>query len=513
MIKNIVLGSGRHVLKALGYGLVGAFIVLIVVAVLLLDGRPDLEVWHSTELDLEYTVDSDVHTFSQYLTNEKALFEQLNQQVYSTLDSDDGNGINRFRSGSLSDPGVWPINWNRSFELIPDHPAAAAVLIHGMSDSPYSMRSIARRLHEEGVLAVGLRVPGHGTAPSGLLHIEWEDMAAAVRLAVRYASEKAPGKPLYLIGYSNGAALAVEHALAALTDDSLPRPDRLVLLSASIGVSPLAAFAVWQERLGHLLGLEKIAWNSLGPEYDPYKYNSFALNAAIQVHRLTSFIKSRAIKLADSGELVDMPPILAVHSAVDSTVIPAALLDGLMSKLQPGDHQLLVYDLNRSINIESILSGTPTAWIDGLLDGADRPFAVSIMTNLGHDSPQIMENQRLPGELPVMGCPSDLEWPIGVFSMSHVSLPFPKDDPVYGAVKLNNSPGIQLGMLALRGENRVLRVSPAEMLRLRWNPFHEHMLSRITAFMNPVTRSLQPCWSPLAGDLGLGSAGEVPTGD
>jgi hypothetical protein len=46
----------------------------------------------------------------------------------------------------------------------------------------------------------------------------------------------------------------------------------MVLLSPEIGVIPLAALAIWQARLGHLLGLQKLEWNSILPEYEPYKY-------------------------------------------------------------------------------------------------------------------------------------------------------------------------------------------------------------------------------------------------
>ena len=89
------------------------------------------------------------------------------------------------------------------------------------------------------------------------------------------------------VGYSNGAALGVNYALSSLEDASLPAIKGLVLISPAIGITKLAALAVWQERLGHLLGLEKLAWNSILPEYDPYQYRSFALNAGKQTHFLT----------------------------------------------------------------------------------------------------------------------------------------------------------------------------------------------------------------------------------
>jgi alpha-beta hydrolase superfamily lysophospholipase len=189
-----------------------------------------------------------------------------------------------------------------------------------MSDSPYSLRTIGKSLHEAGATVIGLRVPGHGTAPSGLVEVHWQDMAAAVRLAMKHLQKTSRGKPLFIIGYSNGSALALHYALSTLDDPQLPKADGLVLVSPAIGVTPLAAFAVWQARLGHLLGLDKLAWNDIEVEYDPYKYNSFAVNAGDQVYRLTSEIQNLLQKNMAAGKLQKLPAILAFQTIVDATV-------------------------------------------------------------------------------------------------------------------------------------------------------------------------------------------------
>jgi alpha-beta hydrolase superfamily lysophospholipase len=134
------------------------------------------------------------------------------------------------------------------------------VLIHGLSDSPYLMRALATRLHDKGCWVVGLRLPGHGTAPAALTTIRWEDWAAAVRMGARHVRERVGADaPLYLVGFSTGAALSVEYALARLEGEEIPRVDRLVLLSPAIGVDPLAWLAIWQSRLSALPGLHKLA--------------------------------------------------------------------------------------------------------------------------------------------------------------------------------------------------------------------------------------------------------------
>ena len=185
-----ILGAARQVFRALGYGVTGAIIVLGAVTVHHLNNRPDLKVWHTAELDEEFTADSPLKTFADYLALEERLFAQLDERVYSEIAPEDRRQINRYYRGSLTDPGQWRTNWNRSFELSVPTPGIGVVLVHGMSDSPYSLRALGQRLHREGAWVLGLRVPGHGTAPAGLVDVEWEDMAAAVDLAIHHVRER-----------------------------------------------------------------------------------------------------------------------------------------------------------------------------------------------------------------------------------------------------------------------------------------------------------------------------------
>lgn len=103
----------------------------------------------------------------------------------------------------------------------------------------------------------------------------------------------------------------------------------LVLLSPAIGVTSIAKLAVWQARLGHLLGLEKLAWNAILLEYDPFKYGSFAVNAGDIVYRLKSQIQEQLDGLSGTGSLERFPAMLAFSSVVDATVEASALVDSL----------------------------------------------------------------------------------------------------------------------------------------------------------------------------------------
>lgn len=159
--------------------MLGAAIAFLVSFVLYVNNKPDLEIWHTRVLNSEFSAQDHVHTFDEYRQAEDRLFRELQQQIVDKVPSDRQSIINRFTPGSLSDPGRWPENWNRTYESRADNPVAGVLLLHGLSDSPYSLRNLAAHLHRKGAWVVGLRLPGHGTTPSALTDIRWQDMAAA----------------------------------------------------------------------------------------------------------------------------------------------------------------------------------------------------------------------------------------------------------------------------------------------------------------------------------------------
>jgi len=478
----------NRALRALIYGTVGALLVLVAAFVLYLDARPDLKVWHEAELDAEFTQHTPAQSFQDYLAVEAVLFEQLDARVYQRIEPQDRRLINRYHRGSLSDPDRWSPNWNRTFELRADAPAAGVLLLHGMSDSPYSLRSLGQRLHAAGAWVIGLRLPGHGTAPSGLVEVQWQDMAAAVRLAVRHLRDQVPARPLYIVGYSNGGALAVRYALSTLREPALPAVDGLVLISPAIGVTSLAAFAVWQARLGHLLGLDKLAWNALLPEYDPFKYGSFAVNAGDQVYRLTAEIRSLIEKLKSSGRLAGFPPVLAFQSLVDATVSTPALVEGLFQRLPDAGHELVLFDINRVTEIEPLLQNDPRAGVERMMEDSNLPFALSLVTNENEVTEQLAVRHKSAANGTVELQSLSLSWPGDLYSLSHVALPIPPDDPLYGGEPSTASPGVHLGDIQLRGERGVLQIPAADMLRLRWNPFYSYLERKVLAFMGLTQR-------------------------
>lgn len=80
--------------------------------------------------------------------------------------------------------------------------------------------------------------------------------------------------------------------------------------------------------------------------------------------------------------------------------------------------------------------------------------------------------------------PTGLRWPGGVYSLSHVAIPFPPDDPVYGRGPIDPTEGpVRLGSLFAKGEKKVLHISADDLLRMRYNPFFGYMAERVEGWI------------------------------
>ena len=175
--------------------LLAAVVAITLMAVRIWDTQsgPPLEPWHTfapTELSAEELDEAD---WADYLAAEQAAFDEVQAEVTAELDAEDRVPINRYFEGSPVYPGHFAQDWNRSFVLEPEGaPAGAVVLLHGLTDAPYSQRHLAAAYARHGFVAIVPRLPAHGTVPAALTEVEWEDWMAATRLAVREA--RAPGR-------------------------------------------------------------------------------------------------------------------------------------------------------------------------------------------------------------------------------------------------------------------------------------------------------------------------------
>lgn len=472
-VSKLILFLIRHILFACAYLISGFFIAAILFLYSYIDSLPTLKPWHTTSLTSEYaSSDQQVDTLAEYLALETTLFAELNQSIYNNPALAEQNYFSRYRHDGPLDPTHYSVNWNRTQHLQTTAPKAGFLLLHGLSDSPYSLHQLAETLHSYQTEVVALRLPGHGTTPAGLLTVTANDFKQAVRLGARALRQRiGNASPLYIVGYSNGATLAIEYALARLEGEDIPGIDGLILISPAVSVSEFASLAAWQRRLSRVPGLEQLAWHTLQPEYDPYKYNSFTLNAAEQIFHLTRDNQRRIDALASQNRLQAFPPVLAFLSTVDATVSVDAVVNDFLGNLPPNNHHLVMYDVNREQYSSLLFSDSTQGFPEALLSRS-LPFSITVLTNAGPESRELIAKTKVAQHSAVEQLSTTLSWPDGIYSLSHVALPFSPKDPVYGEGNLGGHHYKSLGNLTLRGERGVFRIPDSQLIRLRFNPFY-----------------------------------------
>ncbi len=450
---------------------------------------PPLERWH-TFVPHELTAAELGHAdWAQYLAAEQRAFDEVRTEVTDKLDPASRNLANRYFAGSSIHPARFAHDWNRSVILEPAGvPVGAVVLLHGLTDSPYSVRHVAQRYRDHGYVAVALRLPGHGTVPGGLTSVQWEAWSAATRVAVAEARRRvgAPA-PLHLVGYSNGGALAMKYALDALADKALARPDRIVLISPMIGITSFARFAGVLGWPAVFPSFAKAAWLGIVPEFNPFKYNSFPVNAARQSSLVARTLQAQIVAHAADGRLTELAPVLTFQSVVDFTVSTRAIIDALYVHLPANGSELVLYDLNRDARFDPLLRTGEDNVVAQLLPAPPRRFRTAVVTNADPDAAAVVERVTAAGATTSTTRPLSLEWPSDFFSLSHIALPFPLDDSLYGATpNPADDFGVHLGAIAARGERETLVISLDALNRVSSNPFFPYLLERIDDGLGPV---------------------------
>lgn len=467
-------------------------VLLTIVSVRIYDIQrgPSLQPWHTyapQELDAATLDGTD---WNGYLQAEERIFRDTREYLRANLPEEEKVAGNRYFEGSPLHASRFRQDWNRSFVLEPEgEPRGAVVLLHGLTDAPYSLRHVARYYRDRGYVAIGLRVPGHGTVPAGLAAADADEWMAATRLAVREAERRVgPERPLHLVGYSNGAALAVKYALDVIEQGQGRQADRIVLISPMIGVSGFARFAGLAGLPALLPAFTKAAWLDILPEYNPFKYNSFPVRAARKSHLVSVALQQQVVRLAREGQLDAMPPVLTFQSVLDATTSAPAVVNAFYRHLPANGSELVLYDVNRSTKFGLLMRTSADRAIARQLPEGPQPYRLQVLESAPGGGAVV--RTREPGQSMEQVHALGSRWPVQVFSLSHVALPFPVSDSLYGMQPDEEEFfGIHLGEITPRGERGSLIVGMETLQRISSNPFFFDMLDKIGAGMEVTAPS------------------------
>jgi hypothetical protein len=203
-------------------------------------------------------------------------------------------------------------------------------------------------------------------------------------------------------------------------------------------------------------------------------------------------LQQQIARQARAGQLAQLPPILTFQSVVDFTVSTRAIISSLYAHLPANGSELVLFDVNRDAKLGLLLRSASDRVLTRVLPAPPRNFRTTIIANATPGSSEVVERVIEAGAKTEQQRPLGLSYPPGVFSLSHVALPFPPSDGLYG---FDPDPkedfGIQLGTVAARGEVGALIVSLDTLLRMSSNPFFAYLLGRIETGMTPAPQTAE----------------------
>lgn len=218
----------------------------------------------------------------------------------------------------------------------------SALLIHGLTGTPYEMRYLGERLAGAGLRVYGVKLAGHAGAPEELgttTHHNWYESVVE-----GFERLRGYGDPIAVIGQSAGAVLA-----ARLACDQREEVAGLVLLAPAFFLDRRSRLAL---KLLKVLGplASRIYLRSSGPDLHDAAARHIhpsarlmPLSAPISLYELSAAVRPRLDKI--------IQPTLIIHSRRDHTC-PLVNVDFLLEHLGAARKRAII--LEESFHVISV---------------------------------------------------------------------------------------------------------------------------------------------------------------
>jgi len=222
--------------------------------------------------------------------------------------------------------------------------STGALLCHGFTGSPQSLRPWAEYLAEAGLSVWLPRLPGHGTTWQDMARTRWEDWYAEIDRA--FDQLRAHSDEIFVMGLSMGACLALR--LAELRGPSV---SGLVLVNPSLtGDTPLLMLTPVLKLV--VPSLKGIASDIKTEGASELGYDRVPVKAVDSLRKLWRITQSQ---LADVTQ-----PVLVYHSTEDHVVGPASLrlLRGAVPRLEVRECQDSYHVATLDHDAQAIFAGS-----------------------------------------------------------------------------------------------------------------------------------------------------------
>ncbi len=175
-----------------------------------------------------------------------------------------------------------PFAWKQT--LTPGEKSRAILLIHGLYDSPFSLKELGHSFYQQGFSVYGILLPGHGTLAGDLLNTHHSEWQKTLNFAMLYL-EKIVDE-IILCGFSTGGLLCIDYALA---HSKSPKLKALITLAPPLRIRN--CFAPLSPAMARLR-----PWFGQNLENNYVKYRSFSTCSIAQVYHLSQIVQKNRVQ-------------------------------------------------------------------------------------------------------------------------------------------------------------------------------------------------------------------------
>jgi carboxylesterase len=183
-----------------------------------------------------------------------------------------------------------------------------ALVLHGFTGSPVSMRPLAEALADAGLAVEMPRLPGHGTSVEDLVETGWDDWLTEAERCLEALQARTPDGRVVVVGLSMGGALT-----AALAEGH-PELAGIVLINAPVAAPPELAASLEEMLAGGMDIIDAIGGDIADPEADESSYDATPLRSLLTMLMAGQDVRARLSEIRQ--------PALIITSRQDHVVNP-----------------------------------------------------------------------------------------------------------------------------------------------------------------------------------------------
>lgn len=183
-----------------------------------------------------------------------------------------------------------------------------ALVLHGFTGSPVSMRPLAEVVADAGFAVELPRLPGHGTSVEDMVETGWDDWLTEAERALIELQARTPDGRVVVVGLSMGGALTL--ALA----EGHPELAGIVIINTPVAPPPDLAAGLEEMMAGGAEIIDSIGGDIADPEADEVSYDATPLRSLITMLMAAEDVRARLPEIQQ--------PTLIITSRQDHVVNP-----------------------------------------------------------------------------------------------------------------------------------------------------------------------------------------------